>query len=168
MPLSKNAYLLFCFAFATTAALPSPAKDHATVKLTVRAITHDSRVNEQTHSYTTPSTSNTNCSGTGLTTGAITNVSANCQTTSTPSQTHQTTSRTIDVVNIVEADGQRYKIVCRANWGGSNCSTMIDGDSFDAEIDQNTMWIVTRKGGNQGKEIRVKYKILDIRPVPAN
>jgi hypothetical protein len=41
---------------------------------------------------------------------------------------------------------------------------MIDGDSFPAEIDGHTMWISARKGGNQGKPIRAKYKILDIRP----
>ena len=81
-------------------------------------------------------------------------------------QTHQTTSRTVDVVNIVEADGQRYKIVCRANWVGSNCAPMIDGDSFYAAIEQKTMWIIAHKGGNQGKEVRVKYEILDIRPIP--
>jgi hypothetical protein len=42
---------------------------------------------------------------------------------------------------------------------------MIDGDTFPAEIEGKTMWITAHKGGNQGKEVRVKYKILDIRPV---
>jgi hypothetical protein len=41
---------------------------------------------------------------------------------------------------------------------------MTDGDTFQAEIDGTTMWVHGRNGGNQGKEIRVKYKILDIRP----
>ena len=152
--------------FLSAAYLPCLAKDRAKTTLTVRAISHDSRVNERVSSYTTPGSSNTNCSGSGITTGPITNISANCQTTSTPAETHRTTSRTVDVVNVVEADGQRYKIVCRANWVGSNCATMIDGDSFDAEIEQKTMWVVAHKGGNQGKEVRVKYKILDIRPIP--
>ncbi|MGA2215263.1 MAG: hypothetical protein ABSH31_18465 [Bryobacteraceae bacterium] len=42
---------------------------------------------------------------------------------------------------------------------------MTDGDTFQAEIEGTTMWVHGRNGGNQGKEIRVKYKILDIRPV---
>jgi len=69
------------------------------------------------------------------------------------------------VSNIVEANDQRYLITCRASWVGSNCAPMIDGDTFQAEIDGTTMWVKARKGGNQGKEVRVKYKILDIRPV---
>jgi hypothetical protein len=43
---------------------------------------------------------------------------------------------------------------------------MIDGDTFSAEIDGKTMWISARQGGNQGKLVRIKYKILDIRPAP--
>jgi predicted Rdx family selenoprotein len=41
---------------------------------------------------------------------------------------------------------------------------MTDGDVFQAQIDGTTMWVQGRNGGNQGREIRVKYKILDIRP----
>jgi hypothetical protein len=36
------------------------------------------------------------------------------------------------------------------------------GMFFPAEIDGHTMWISARRGGNQGKAIRVKYKILNI------
>jgi len=39
---------------------------------------------------------------------------------------------------------------------------------FQAEIDGTTLWLVTHKGGNQGKEVRMKNKILDIRPAPAS
>jgi hypothetical protein len=133
--------------------------------LTVRAITHASRLNEHTSAYTTPGTSNTNCSGTGTTTGNTTNATANCQTTSNPAQTHQLTMRTLDVVNVVQAGGMQYTISCTAHWRGSNCGPMIDGDTFPAEIDGNTMWITARKGGNQGKEVRSRYRILDIRPL---
>lgn len=78
----------------------------------------------------------------------------------------------MDVLNTVELlfgpnrpSGMQYTISCRANWIGSNCQPMIDGDTFSARIDGNTMWITGRKGGNQGKEVRAKYKILDIRPI---
>lgn len=134
--------------------------------VSVRAITHSSQVNERTSTYTTPGTSNTNCSGIGTTLGNTTTATANCQTYSTPAQSHQITSRSVDVINIVELDGMKYTISCRANWVGSNCAPMIDGDVFPAEIDGNTMWIIGHKGGNQGKEVRAKYKILDIRPLP--
>ena len=69
-------------------------------------------------------------------------------------------------MNIVEADGLRYSIVCRASWNGSNCVPLTEGDLFQAESDDKTMWLVARKGGNQGKEVRMRNKILDIRPAP--
>jgi len=69
-------------------------------------------------------------------------------------------------MNIVEADGMRYKIVCRASWIGSNCAPLIEGDLFQAEIDNKTMWLAARKGGNQGKEVRMKNRVLDVRPAP--
>ena len=70
------------------------------------------------------------------------------------------------VTDVVEANDMRYTITCRAGWVGSHCAPLINGDSFPAEIDGNTMWLSARVGGNQGKQVRVKYKILDIRPVP--
>jgi hypothetical protein len=145
-----------------------PAKDGNKKSLMVRAVAFSSRINEHTSRYTTPGKSDTNCSGTGTTVGNTTNASANCQTTSTPAQTHQITSRTIDVKNVVEADGTRYTIVCRANWIGSNCAPLIEGDLFQAEIDKDTMWLVSHKGGNQGKGVRMKNTILDIRPAPTS
>lgn len=160
----KLARLVLLFAVV----LSGVAKDSNKKSLTVRAVAFKSHTNEWTSTYTTPGTSNTDCSGTGTTIGNTTNASANCQTTSTPAQTHQVTSRTIDVMNIVEADGMRYTIVCRAHWIGSNCAPLIEGDLFQAEIDNKTMWLIGHKGGNQGKEIRMKNRILDIRPAPVN
>lgn len=72
---------------------------------------------------------------------------------------------TLDIKNVVEANGLRYVIVCRATWSGSSCGPLNDGDVFPAEIAGTTMWIEARRGGNQGKKIRIKYRILDIRPV---
>src|SRR5260221_10752375 len=109
--------------------------------LTVTAVTHDSRVNQRTSYYTTPGTSSTNCSGTGTDTGGgTTQVNMGCQTTTTPSTTTPITTRTIDVVEKVEAEGMVYSIVCTAHWVGSNCSTLIDGDTFTVEVEGTTMW----------------------------
>jgi len=143
------------------------AADKNVRTLQVRALSYESQVNERTSNYTTPGTSSTNCTGSGTTVGGTTTANANCQTTTTPAQTHVVNSRTVDVTNYVEADGERYKITCRANWVGSNCGPLIQGDVFPARIEGRTMWITARKGGNQGKEIKIKYTILDIRPMPA-
>jgi hypothetical protein len=143
-------------------------KDKQAESLTVRAIRHDVRVNQSTYTYTTPARSSTNCTGSGTTIGNTTTASTNCQTTSTPAQTQDITTQTADIVNVVEANGMRYVITCRAHWVGSNCSYMVDGSTFPAQIEGTTMWISAHKGGNQGKLIRVKYKILDIRPVESN
>lgn len=134
--------------------------------LTVTAVAFTANATERTSTYTTPGSSNTNCSGSATTIGSTTTGSANCQTTSSPAQVHQVTSRVVDVMNLVDGEGMRYRIVCRASWVGSNCAPLAEGDSFEAEIDGNTMWLKVRKGGNQGKPVRAKHKILDIRPVP--
>jgi hypothetical protein len=132
--------------------------------LTVRAVTHETRVNQRTGSYVTPGTSSTNCSGSANTLGNTSYGTANCNSTSTPAQTHQITTRTLDVENIVKgSDGLRYTIVCRASWSGSNCGPLTDGDTFPAQLDGNTMWLSAHRGGNRGKLVRVKYKILDAR-----
>jgi hypothetical protein len=147
------------------------AKDK--IFVTVRAVSHTDEFRSRTSQWTTPGSANTSCSGSangsattiGNTTTGTVYGTTNCQTTSTPAQVHQITRSIRDVSNIVVANDQRYLITCRASWVGSNCAPMIDGDEFQAEIDGTTMWVKARKGGNQGKEIRVKYKILDIRPI---
>src|SRR5579862_4119552 len=125
---------LFCFT-----ALLLGAKDK--VQLTVRAVTHSAQVVTSTSTYTTPGNSNTNCSGSATTGGDTTNGTANCQTTSMPAQTHQMTTAAIFVRDLVEANGMRYTIACRAGWIGSHCVSLIDGDEFPAEIDGTTMWL---------------------------
>jgi hypothetical protein len=126
--------------------------------LTVHAVANKAGLSEYRASYVTPGSSNTGCSGPG-------SGSANCQTTSTPTQHQEIVTRTLDVVNIVEGEGMRYVIFCLASWVGSNCAPLVEGDTFKAEIDKNTMWLIARKSGNQGKQVRMRNKVLDIRPV---
>ncbi len=143
-------------------------------KLIIRAVTHAAQVNERHSTYVTPGTSNTTCNTSGNATaiglpGMVTangTATSNCQTTSRPAQVHEVNRSTVSVMNVVEADGLRYKIVCTAGWAGSNCSQMTDGEMYEAEIEGTTMWVAARRGGNQGKLMRVKYQVLDIRPVP--
>jgi hypothetical protein len=144
-------------------ALTCTAKDKTL--LSVRAVSNQSQTYQRTSTYTTPGTSDTNCSGSATTVGNTTTGTANCQTQSTPAQTHQITATIWEVTNIVEADGMRYVITCRGNWRGSNCAPMNDGEVFSAELEGTTMWVEARRGGNQGKKIRIKYKVLDIRPI---
>jgi hypothetical protein len=133
----------------------------------VTAVTHNSNLVTATSTYQTPGQSQENCNGTATTIGNTTNGTANCNGTYTAPQQHNITVSRLDVVDRVRTqNGQIYTIVCSAHWVGSNCSPLIDGDTFPAEIDGSTMWIGARKGGNQGKEVKVKYKILDIRQLP--
>lgn len=162
--LKKLTYLVLSLAVVASCLASAGEKK----ELTVRAVAFRSQVNERTSNYTTPGSSNTTCSGSGTSVGNTTYASGGCQTTSRPAQNHQITRRTVDVMNIVEADGMRYTIVCRASWSGSNCGPLIEGDVFQAEIDNQTMWLTARRGGNQGKRVRMKNKILDIRPSPTS
>ena len=41
---------------------------------------------------------------------------------------------------------------------------LTDGDSYAAEIKGKHMFVTGRRGGNQGKQEKIKYDILDIRP----
>jgi hypothetical protein len=41
-----------------------------------------------------------------------------------------------------------------------------DGETFPAEIKGKHMFITCRRGGNQGKEEKIKFDIMDIRTVP--
>jgi hypothetical protein len=128
--------------------LPSKAEKET---IWVTAVTEESNV--------ATSTAQTSCGGTAIT-GPVTTANVNCDTTHNPPRRHNIGFR-IDVTNKVRAeDGQIYTITCSAHWLGSNCSSLVDGDSFKADVEKTTMWITADK--NQGKQIHIKYKILDI------
>jgi hypothetical protein len=59
----------------------------------------------------------------------------------------------------------RYVIACEASWRWQKCDWLTDGDVFPAELDGTTMWITVHRGGNQGPKVKIKYKVLDIRPI---
>jgi hypothetical protein len=121
-------------------------------------------VTSRTGTIFLPQTTNTNCNGTGINNRPMTTASVNCQS-STNGGPSTITTRRLDVENIVESNGVRYKIVCTGSWAGTNCSPMENGEEFDADYDgKTTMWVTARKGGNLGKPVTIKYKVLDRRP----
>jgi hypothetical protein len=133
----------------------------------VTAVSHETAVRESTSIFRNPTLSNTSCNGTGMNTGPMSTAQVNCQTVTQGGGSQAVTTRKLDVENIVDANGERFTIRCTANWIGSNCLPMKDGDQFQAEYDGKiTMWITARKGGNLGKPVSAKYKVLDRRPVP--
>jgi hypothetical protein len=102
-----------------------------------------------------------------MNTGPMSTAQLNCQTVTQGGGSQAVTTRKLDVENIVDANGERFTVRCTANWIGSNCFPMKDGDQFPAEYDgKTTMWITARKGDNLGKPVSAKYKVVDRRPVP--
>jgi hypothetical protein len=76
----------------------------------------------------------------------------------------------VEVTEVAELDDQRYTLLCSGVPFRSvvyqYCEWLhFDGDSFKAEIKGKKMTIYAHSGGNQGKEIKLKFQILDIRPV---
>lgn len=68
------------------------------------------------------------------------------------------------VVNqVVELDGMKYTLECRAKWIWNTCLTLDDGETFPAQIKGKTMIVEGHYKGNQGKIIHEKFQILDIR-----
>jgi hypothetical protein len=153
-------------AFAVFALQCAAAQHKDTTTLRVTALAYRAIPHERTSTYQTPGQSSTSCYGSGTYTGYFSTAIVNCSTVTTPPTVQSVTIRSIEVFNQVEAGGMVYTVRCTAHWAGSNCSWLTPGDVFDAEIKGTTMWITARKGGNMGKEIRPKFQLLDMRPVP--
>jgi hypothetical protein len=64
----------------------------------------------------------------------------------------------ISILTAVEGDGMRYKLIC--GWP-SFCRTLTKGDSLQAEIRDQTMWLTVRDLKKK-KEVRMKSQILNI------
>ena len=121
---------------------------------------------ETTTSYVTPGYSNTNCWGSGTYWGSSAAANVNCSTVTMPPQQRSNTIRQIEVFNQLVADGMIYTLRCTANWVGSNCSWLLPEEKFEAELKDTTVWITARQGGNMGKQVRIKFQLLDLRPAP--
>jgi hypothetical protein len=128
-------------------------------KLTVLAVSHSRSENDYT--VATPQTTNTNCN--------LYPNSANCTSTTYGGGTqHKAVYRFIEIVTSSEGGNvTQYTLSRTVRWVWNSMDWLSDGDSFPAEIKGKHMFITSRRGGNQGKEEKLKYDILDIRPAPS-
>ena len=122
-------------------------------KLAVVALAHNTR--EYDYQTTTPQNTQSNCT--------VNDPNVNCNSTTYGGQTQTHAIYTLN--QEVSANGMRFKLTRTARWRWSSLDYLTDGDSFQAEIKGNHMYITCRKGGNQGKKETIKYQILDIRPM---
>jgi hypothetical protein len=139
--------------------------------LTVVAVRQWQEVREFDSSYTTPGTpASTTCGGSVTDRiGPSLSVRLHCTNNpETPPEVHEVKTAQGIVVNVVEGEGQRFRIRCTSNWVGSNCAPLPVGPTFDAEIDQSTMWIKAHKNGDFKKTVRVKYQILETYPIDSD
>src|SRR5882762_7210071 len=100
--------LLPVMAILAFVGLPSLAGDKQATTLSVRAVSYRAIPHESTTSYTTPGYSSTNCYGRGSDWGYMTSINMNCQTVTTPPKEYSNTRRTLEVYNLVEANGMAY------------------------------------------------------------
>jgi len=100
-----------------------------------------------------PQTTNTVCSATDTT--------ANCSSTTQAAQYGQMTWRTIYNYNLVEGGGNRYELLCTANWRFSKCVYLLPGQYFHATVMGADMVI---EANTKGKMRKVSYHILAMAP----
>ena len=140
------------------------AKSNDKEKLVVHALAYRAIPHERTTYHRTQGYSDSTCYGSGSDWGYSTSLKINCQTITTPPQDVPITVRSVEVYNALESNGSVYTVTCTAHRIGSKCSWLIPGDTFEADVRGTTMWVEGRKGGNMGKVMRTKFRILDIRP----
>jgi hypothetical protein len=74
----------------------------------------------------------------------------------------------IEVYNLVQAGGSIYAITCQAKWIDGDCVWLTPGSTFQAEVQDWTMWVSTpRSGGHSDKQIRRKFRLLEVQPAAA-
>jgi hypothetical protein len=162
--------------FSLCIALRYPtAADDKKKHLVVAAGKAAQQVNNHPWSYTAPGQANTNCTGSGTVNGTATdtgygttningtvNTNTDCNTTYTPPRTTSGNRITVDNAAWVTdvATGDEYLIQCTANWVGSKCSYLNDGN-YKADLEGNNMKITGMKGM---KEMTAKYHVLRFIP----
>ena len=71
----------------------------------------------------------------------------------------------IEVYNLVQAGGSIYAITCQAKWVDGDCVWLTPGTTFQAEVQDWTMWVSTPKSGSHSdKGIRRKFRLLEVQP----
>jgi hypothetical protein len=153
----KDAKMRKLIFFVITALLFTPAAVNAQ-KITVRAISHS--MNENDYTITSPQTTNTDCS--------LYPNSVNCTSTTYGGNTQRKAVYRFTEIVTVDEGGKvtQYTLTRVARWVWNSMDWLTDGDFFPAEIKGKHMFVICRRGGNQGKKVSIKYDILDIRPAP--
>ena len=129
--------------------------------LIVTAVIGEHQIQEGVWSRTVPGKTNTSCAP-GIW-GSV-----NCQSTNTPAQTINVPVQRLDVRNLVDGDdGTRYTILCSTTSSRNHCFPMErPHEQFGAKVDGKTMWVYAQLGGNMGKKVKIKFTIIDERPIP--
>jgi hypothetical protein len=65
---------------------------------------------------------------------------------------------------VASDDGTQYTGQCVARFIWQGCNWLEDGQTFQATIKGRTMEVTAHKGGNLGKLVKMKYKLMDIQP----
>ncbi|HEY6290265.1 MAG TPA: hypothetical protein VI455_01710 [Terriglobia bacterium] len=122
--------------------------------LTVRAWDH--RTSEQDYRTRDPGWSSTTC--------AAYSDGVSCNTFGYPAS--ESTGAVYHFAQVVldEQTKTAYKLSRTARWVWSNMDELKDGDYYTAEISGKEMRIHLQRGGNMGKKVTVKYRIVDVRP----
>lgn len=131
--------------------------------VTFKAVATKVEDHTSANSFTLPGNQQTTCTGSSNTVGGSTVGAANCQTTGTPAQTIPYRGGYTTIFNQVEADGFTYLLGCNTSPFRA-CSMLIIGDSFPAEIKGTDVVVTGPRGGNMGKMVKVKFRLLDMRP----
>jgi hypothetical protein len=89
-----------------------------------------------------------------------------CKTVSQPGTEAFNTESVARVVKqgIVTGNGHTYTVTCAANWSGSKCASLIAGSSYEAEVDNSTIWISFLNFKNGNRLTKAKYSIIGMRP----
>ena len=120
---------LALIALLASVGLPALGSDQQEATLTIRAVAYRAIPHERTTSYTTPGYSSSSCYGTGNDWGYITSVNVNCHTVSTPPHEYSRTRRTMEVYNLVEANGMGTGAikVRITSWDGQTLEDTLPG-----------------------------------------
>jgi len=109
------------------------------------------------------------CYGAGADSAFWTTLRMNCTAMTTPPPVVVPWNvHSVEVYNLVEANGSIYAITCGAAWVGSECTWLAPGAVFEAEVEDWTMWVETPMPGAHGKnkEIRRKFSLLEVLRAP--
>jgi len=159
--------LFWLLIFSLAIPRPAPGADpNGQTQLSVRTISYRAIPHERTAYLSLPGSSSTNCYGSATDSDFWTIIRTNCRTVTNPPLALPVSIQSVEVYNLLEANGTLYTVGCTGTRIGGGCTWLIPGETFDARVENWTMWIRSRGFGNTGKERWLKYNLLDMRAQP--